>query len=207
MFSSSLKVDFFFFFNDTATTEIYTLSLHDALPISRRTPHAWSGGRGVDHRHPCMADRHESANRYAEPRSPPRHARLARSRRQTDLNSSAPGMAAASCPPRKPRSAWPRERACEDRAAWAEPVPACLRLGARRYASSSAGRRKSAALRQSNQKHSKTSPETCHPHRRQRLSSSNNQDCVSLRGPPCTEEQRTLVRLQPPHSFIRFRRM
>src|SRR3712207_8305443 len=31
----------FFFFNDTATTEIYTLSLHDALPISahpRRSP-------------------------------------------------------------------------------------------------------------------------------------------------------------------------
>src|SRR3712207_9243666 len=27
---------FFFFFNDTATTEIYTLSLHDALPICRR---------------------------------------------------------------------------------------------------------------------------------------------------------------------------
>src|SRR2546425_9278559 len=27
---------FFFFFNDTATTEIYTLSLHDALPISSR---------------------------------------------------------------------------------------------------------------------------------------------------------------------------
>src|SRR3712207_8687720 len=26
----------FFFFNDTATTEIYTLSLHDALPISRQ---------------------------------------------------------------------------------------------------------------------------------------------------------------------------
>jgi len=26
-------VFFFFFFNDTATTEIYTLSLHDALPI------------------------------------------------------------------------------------------------------------------------------------------------------------------------------
>ena len=26
----------FFFFNDTATTEIYTLSLHDALPIARR---------------------------------------------------------------------------------------------------------------------------------------------------------------------------
>src|SRR5207249_11544811 len=32
----------FFFFHDTATTEIYTLSLHDALPISRGT----SGRRG-----------------------------------------------------------------------------------------------------------------------------------------------------------------
>src|SRR6266850_7615714 len=28
-----LYIVFFFFFNDTATTEIYTLSLHDALPI------------------------------------------------------------------------------------------------------------------------------------------------------------------------------
>src|SRR3712207_6978655 len=28
----------FFFFNDTATTEIYTLSLHDALPISAPLP-------------------------------------------------------------------------------------------------------------------------------------------------------------------------
>src|SRR3712207_7657039 len=28
----------FFFFNDTATTEIYTLSLHDALPISPAKP-------------------------------------------------------------------------------------------------------------------------------------------------------------------------
>src|ERR1039457_1553339 len=30
------RLSFFFFFNDTATTEIYTLSLHDALPISNR---------------------------------------------------------------------------------------------------------------------------------------------------------------------------
>src|SRR3712207_8612850 len=31
-----------FFFNDTATTEIYTLSLHDALPIFRETkPRLW----------------------------------------------------------------------------------------------------------------------------------------------------------------------
>src|SRR5260221_4394577 len=35
----TLPFMFFFFFNDTATTEIYTLSLHDALPISpSRTP-------------------------------------------------------------------------------------------------------------------------------------------------------------------------
>src|SRR2546428_9385235 len=32
----------FFFFNDTATTEIYTLSLHDALPISHAFPSATS---------------------------------------------------------------------------------------------------------------------------------------------------------------------
>src|SRR5215469_14298565 len=33
-----------FFFNDTATTEIYTLSLHDALPISRHSARSSSGG-------------------------------------------------------------------------------------------------------------------------------------------------------------------
>src|SRR3712207_7801843 len=31
-------ISFFFFFNDTATTEIYTLSLHDALPIFAADP-------------------------------------------------------------------------------------------------------------------------------------------------------------------------
>src|SRR3712207_7265315 len=39
---------FFFFFNDTATTEIYTLSLHDALPIWRRA-RAAGAGRGGAH--------------------------------------------------------------------------------------------------------------------------------------------------------------
>src|SRR3712207_8856285 len=39
---------FFFFFNDTATTEIYTLSLHDALPISCTDPnHDGSHGDGA----------------------------------------------------------------------------------------------------------------------------------------------------------------
>src|SRR5574337_1926892 len=39
-------LSFFFFFNDTATTEIYTLSLHDALPICRSP----SNGRYPPHR-------------------------------------------------------------------------------------------------------------------------------------------------------------
>src|SRR2546422_3966305 len=54
----------YFFFNDTATTEIYTLSLHDALPISlaripRRTGRgvARRGGRGARSRRPAHRDR------------------------------------------------------------------------------------------------------------------------------------------------------
>src|SRR5256885_16460455 len=39
--TSQFAILIFFFFNDTATTEIYTLSLHDALPISRQRP--WPG--------------------------------------------------------------------------------------------------------------------------------------------------------------------
>src|SRR5256885_13199470 len=38
---------FFFFFNDTATTEIYTLSLHDALPICRSRRDTGAGGSGT----------------------------------------------------------------------------------------------------------------------------------------------------------------
>src|ERR1039457_7680224 len=38
----------FFFFNDTATTEIYTLSLHDALPISNRYRSRWADRLGED---------------------------------------------------------------------------------------------------------------------------------------------------------------
>src|SRR2546429_9168588 len=53
---------FFFFFNDTATTEIYTLSLHDALPIFSNP--TWNGqrrnvgipaGRPSGCREPCDA--------------------------------------------------------------------------------------------------------------------------------------------------------
>src|SRR3712207_6867552 len=51
----------FFFFNDTATTEIYTLSLHDALPIWAR-PLSRTGdacGSGAKSRE-CSVGRHSS---------------------------------------------------------------------------------------------------------------------------------------------------
>src|SRR5580698_11650076 len=43
-----------FFFNDTATTEIYTLSLHDALPISATSSAAACGLPGISR---CAARR------------------------------------------------------------------------------------------------------------------------------------------------------
>src|SRR5260370_12152747 len=48
-----------FFFNDTATTEIYTLSLHDALPISTRP----RGRRGAGHHRARLAPRHRGVKR------------------------------------------------------------------------------------------------------------------------------------------------
>src|SRR2546426_9342084 len=39
------RISFFFFFNDTATTEIYTLSLHDALPILYGWPQCFAERR------------------------------------------------------------------------------------------------------------------------------------------------------------------
>src|SRR5688572_33493625 len=42
-----LLLSIIFFFNDTATTEIYTLSLHDALPISCRAEPASASCRGA----------------------------------------------------------------------------------------------------------------------------------------------------------------
>src|SRR2546427_12433370 len=69
----------FFFFNDTATTEIYTLSLHDALPIYQRQspernregrcrsePDDGSGVAGGEHCH----DQHEE-RRHGRETSPP----------------------------------------------------------------------------------------------------------------------------------------
>src|SRR2546430_3836922 len=60
---------FFFFFNDTATTEIYTLSLHDALPIctpSGSSPRCDRGAAGRTALRWCPAAR---ADRYGARRS------------------------------------------------------------------------------------------------------------------------------------------
>src|SRR3989337_4036434 len=57
----------FFFFNDTATTEIYTLSLHDALPISAptrvappRTVNGWMTASGSDRKSTRLNSSHGS---------------------------------------------------------------------------------------------------------------------------------------------------
>src|SRR5256885_16801632 len=74
----------FFFFNDTATTEIYTLSLHDALPISLVFPQA----RG--RRQPFPTPRPRRRN-FRRPRHPCRRACAwlpERDRKSTRLNSS-----------------------------------------------------------------------------------------------------------------------
>src|ERR1051325_12228738 len=54
--------DFFFFFNDTATTEIYTLSLHDALPILPPRPRPQSTRSGTNARttSPTRSEEHTS---------------------------------------------------------------------------------------------------------------------------------------------------
>src|SRR2546422_7776080 len=64
--------DFFFFFNDTATTEIYTLSLHDALPIS-------STARGT---------RGRSSERAAAPARPRAWQRSGRARPRSEEHTS-----------------------------------------------------------------------------------------------------------------------
>src|SRR5258708_28998928 len=63
---------FFFFFNDTATTEIYTLSLHDALPIFGEPKPKRHIGHG--------RDRDERRDRHHNPKPNGRARRLGRRR-------------------------------------------------------------------------------------------------------------------------------
>src|SRR6266487_6675231 len=65
LFSFFSKVPFrllclFFFFNDTATTEIYTLSLHDALPIYPLGPAIDQPGQIGQDRVPGRSEEHTS---------------------------------------------------------------------------------------------------------------------------------------------------
>src|SRR5256885_17028205 len=76
---------FVFFFNDTATTEIYTLSLHDALPISAEdgwTGRVQAGGRRAGKGRPRDAGQgraHRCRHRLADP-SPGQHPHHAKHR-------------------------------------------------------------------------------------------------------------------------------
>src|SRR3989454_3562531 len=104
----------FFFFNDTATTEIYTLSLHDALPICRAPPRA-----PADHDR-ALPHRHERGHGAAAPEGAPVGAHLPLEplslltrlpyclgetegrERRADRGDSGPGRSGAARPPRAP---------------------------------------------------------------------------------------------------------
>src|SRR3712207_8790088 len=73
----STRVDFCCFFNDTATTEIYTLSLHDALPILlSRSVHLYT---------PCGLPRTRCLNAEPGPRLRATYAPRAETYAQTHL--------------------------------------------------------------------------------------------------------------------------
>src|SRR5262245_64215242 len=97
---------FSFFFNDAATTEIYTLSLHDALPISSspgastatappcgpssaRSPTAASTGRSEEHTSELQSLRHLVCRLLLEKKKNTkqhRHLRLSRHSQQTKIS-------------------------------------------------------------------------------------------------------------------------
>src|SRR2546427_3101727 len=81
---------FFFFFNDTATTEIYTLSLHDALPISplRHWPIQQSGRCRFCHRTRCRSGPAAAKTDQLAGRSVALSLRERKDRKSTRLNSS-----------------------------------------------------------------------------------------------------------------------
>src|SRR6266446_9048242 len=92
---------FLFFFHDTATTEIYTLSLHDALPI---LPHRREAGE----KPPCCESPSSAHSQWGNPRlsvHTPRHnVRAHRSgKRGSPVPSRKKACAREPCPRRQPR--------------------------------------------------------------------------------------------------------
>src|SRR5260370_30238218 len=106
----------FFFFNDTATTEIYTLSLHDALPTPRCHPSLatlMASLPAPSHAIPRARARNASARAFPSllpPAAPPAVAAHAPPRRSTD-QSRAPQIIRMS-PPSKLDSRADRTPAC-----------------------------------------------------------------------------------------------
>src|SRR3712207_8882393 len=80
----------FIFFNDTATTEIYTLSLHDALPIYEYFSSISDIWRGQHARHLRALDDAHGVRRPRRPEAvrPPGRGQPGRDRKSTRLNSS-----------------------------------------------------------------------------------------------------------------------
>src|SRR5438876_7371130 len=83
------RVRSFFFFNDTATTEIYTLSLHDALPICGREPSS-----EMEQPRPLLCRRGRSDAADSD-RTSPTQSQRERDRKSTRLNSSHPSISYA----------------------------------------------------------------------------------------------------------------
>src|SRR5258708_27433961 len=75
---------FFFFFNDTATTEIYTLSLHDALPISGKAAQDVTGDPQTDKTNAATAQVQEKTQKVGSGIL----SKVGQDRKSTRLNSS-----------------------------------------------------------------------------------------------------------------------
>src|SRR5260221_12820119 len=78
-----------FFFNDTSTTEIYTLSLHDALPISRCPARVLGSASGAHHQLGRDAARVDArwGRLHARAHRPAAHLRVAHQPRRVDRKS------------------------------------------------------------------------------------------------------------------------
>src|SRR3712207_7819483 len=77
-------MNYYFFFNDTATTEIYTLSLHDALPISP----ACSRSRHATMRATTAPPRTRRKRSKTRPRTSPTPPRIARTTSRSEEHTS-----------------------------------------------------------------------------------------------------------------------